>query len=308
MKEQSDLLDRIAAGETIVCDGAIGTILLERGLEQGSCPEAVVLSRVELLEDLAREYCSAGAEIVEACTFGASPLKLSQYDLDHLTEDINRKAVLAVRNVVGDRAYIGGSIGPSGKILEPYGDASKTQVYESYLRQLDILIQAGVDCLIVQTMFDIHEAKLAIRAAKDVSSSLPVLATMTFEKTPRGFYTIMGVDIPAAVSGLMEAGADVIGSNCGNGVEKMVEIARAFRDATDQPLIIQSNAGLPETENGRVVYRETPEFMAERVQELLDIGVSIVGGCCGTTPAHIKAFRALVDTSTRSKNNEIAAE
>jgi 5-methyltetrahydrofolate--homocysteine methyltransferase len=123
---------------------------------------------------------------------------------------------------------------------------------------------------------------------------------MTFDSTPRGFYTIMGVDIVGAVSGLVDAGADVIGSNCGNGVDKMVEIARAFAGATDHPLIIQSNAGLPETERGKVVYRESPDFMAVRVKELIQVGVSIVGGCCGTTPEHIKAFRTLIDTATPS--------
>ena len=270
-------------------------MLLERGLEPGSCPEEVAVSRVELLEDIAREYCSAGADIVETCTFGASPLKLSQYDLDQHTEDINHSAVKAVKNVVGERAYVAGSVGPSGKILKPYGDTSEAPVYESYLRQVDTLAQAGVDCIVVETMLDIHEAKLAVRAAKAVSPSPPVLATMTFEDLPRGFYTIMGVDIPAAVSGLMEEGADVVGSNCGNGVDKMVEIARAFREVTNHPLIIQSNAGLPETENGKVVYRESPEYMAERAEQMLEIGVSIIGGCCGTTPEHIKAFRALVD-------------
>jgi len=287
--------DRIAAGDTLVCDGATGTMLFARGLEPGACPDAVALSRRELLEDIAKLYFEAGAEIVETCTFGASPLKLAHYDLDTQTEEINREAVVAVRAVVGDQAYVGASVGPSGKILQPYGDVSETQVYDSYRRQMESLICAGVDCVLIETMLDINEAKLAIKAAKDISTDLPVTATMTFDATPRGFYTIMGVDVAAAVAGLVDAGADVIGSNCGNGIDKMVEIARAFRDVTDHPLIIQSNAGLPEIENGNVVYRETPAFMAERVQELLEIGVSIIGGCCGTTPEHVRAFRAVVD-------------
>jgi 5-methyltetrahydrofolate--homocysteine methyltransferase len=265
------------------------------GLEPGGCPEAVALSRRELLENIARQYFEAGAEIVETCTFGASPLKLSQYDLDDKTEEINHEAVRAVRAVVGNQAYVGGSVGPSSKILEPYGDVSEAQVSESYHHQAEALVSAGVDCVVVETMLDINEAKLAIKAVKDVSPNLPVTATMTFDATPRGFYTIMGVDVAAAAGGLLEAGADVIGSNCGNGVEKMVEIARAFRDVTDCPMIIQSNAGLPEIVNGKVVYSESPEFMAERVKDLLQIGVSIVGGCCGTTPEHIRAFRAVVN-------------
>ena len=287
--------DRIAGGDTLVCDGATGTMLFEMGLEPGGCPEAVALSRRELLEDIARRYLEAGADIIEACTFGASPLKLSQYGLDASTEEINREAVGAVRAVVGDRAYVGASVGPSGRILQPYGDVTEASVYDSYRRQTEALIAAGIDCVLIETMLDINEAKLAIKAVKDVAADMPVTATMTFDATPRGFFTIMGVDVAAAVSGLVDAGADVIGSNCGNGIEKMVEIARTFREITDHPLIIQSNAGMPELENGCIVYRETPAFMAERVRELLEIGVSVVGGCCGTTPAHVKAFRAIVD-------------
>jgi len=293
---------RIAAGETLVCDGATGTMLFEMGLEPGGCPEAIALSRRELLQDIAKQYLDAGADIVETCTFGASPLKLAQYDLDARTEEINLAAVEAVRDVVGDRAYVGASVGPSGKILQPYGDVSETQVYDSYRRQMNALVAAGIDCVLIETMLDINEARLAITAAKDSSADIPVAATMTFDATPRGFYTIMGVDVATAVSGLVEAGADVIGSNCGNGIEKMVEIARLFRNTTDHPLIIQSNAGLPETEGGKVVYRETPEFMGERVEALLEIGVSIVGGCCGTTPEHIRAFRTLVDRAAGSDN------
>jgi 5-methyltetrahydrofolate--homocysteine methyltransferase len=291
--------DRIAAGETLVCDGATGTMLFEMGLEPGACPEAIALTRRELLDDIATQYLQAGADIVETCTFGASPLKLAQYNLDARTEEINRAAVEAVRRVVGGRAYVGASVGPSGKILQPYGDVSETQVYGSYRRQLEALVAAGIDCVLIETMLDINEARLAIRAAKDVSADIPVTATMTFDATPRGFFTIMGTDVAGAVSGLVDAGADVVGSNCGNGIEKMVEIARVFRDATDHPLIIQSNAGLPETVGGKVVYRETPEFMSERVEQLLELGVAIIGGCCGTTPDHIKAFRALVDGAAR---------
>ena len=293
----TSLHELIKTGETLVCDGATGTMLFAMGLEPGGCPDAVALEQPQLLEELAKSYADAGSQIVEACTFGASPLKLAQYDLEGKTEEINRTAVAAVRNAVGDRTYIAASIGPSGRILEPYGDVSPDELYESYLRQTNSLNHAGIDCFIVETMLDINEATLAIKAAKEAAPAVPVAATMTFDSTPRGFFTIMGVDIPNAVSGLVSAGAESIGSNCGNGMEKMVEIARAFREQTDHPLIIQSNAGLPETEGGKVVYNETPEFMTDGVKELLGIGVSMVGGCCGTTPEHIQAFRGAVDDS-----------
>jgi 5-methyltetrahydrofolate--homocysteine methyltransferase len=166
---------------------------------------------------------------------------------------------------------------------------------ESFTRQIGACIDAGADVICVETMTDLNEATLAIQACKAVSPTIPICATMTFDATPRGFFTIMGVSIEQAARGLEEAGADVIGSNCGNGIEKMIEIAREFQKHTSLPLLIQSNAGLPEMEGDRPVYPETPEFMAEKCRELLSIGVSIIGGCCGTTPKHIAAIRNMVN-------------
>ena len=289
------LLERLELGETLVADGALGTMLLERGLKPGQCPESVNLERPEILEEIAGLYLAAGAEIIQTNTFGGSPLKLGFYELEDKVEEINRSAVRAVRDAVGDRAYVSGSCGPSGKILKPYGDADPEEVHHSFGEQMEALIGAGVDVVCVETMVDLAEAACAIRAAKDVSAVTPVMATMTFDATPKGFYTIMGVSIEKAASGLAEAGADVVGSNCGNGIENMIQIAQAFGRCSDLPLIIQSNAGLPKTEGGRVVYEETPAFMAEKAKRLLAAGVSIIGGCCGTTPAHIRALRQMVD-------------
>jgi 5-methyltetrahydrofolate--homocysteine methyltransferase len=136
-----------------------------------------------------------------------------------------------------------------------------------------------------------------VRAARDVAPAIPVLATMTFDPTPRGYFTIMGVTVPAAAAGLEQAGADAVGSNCGNGVEQMIAIAREFRAASRLPVVIQPNAGLPRTVEGRTVYDESPEFLAAKARELVGLGVSIIGGCCGTTPDHIRALRAMVDAT-----------
>jgi 5-methyltetrahydrofolate--homocysteine methyltransferase len=155
--------------------------------------------------------------------------------------------------------------------------------------------EAGVEAILLETMSDLAEATLAVKAAKAVSPSTPMIATMTFDDTPKGFFTTMGVTIEKAASGLAEAGADVIGSNCGNGIEKMIRIAREFRKTSKLPLIFQSNAGVPKMQEGRPVYPEGPEFMAERVQELIACGAAIIGGCCGTTPDHIRAIRKAVD-------------
>jgi 5-methyltetrahydrofolate--homocysteine methyltransferase len=289
------LLDRLTAGTVLVGDGAMGTMLFERGVAPGEPPESVTLSRPEVLEEIARLYLDAGADILETNTFGGSPLKLALHGLERETEALNRGAVEAVRRAVGARAYVAGSCGPSGRLLEPYGDTTPGAMADSFRRQLAALIAAGVDCICVETMTDLAEATLAVRAAKDLSAATPVLATMTFDPTPRGYFTIMGVSVAAAAAGLADAGADVIGSNCGNGVEHMVAIAREFRRHTALPLLIQPNAGLPRMVGDSTVYDETPAFMADKARELLSAGVSIIGGCCGTTPAHIAALRAMVD-------------
>ena len=161
--------------------------------------------------------------------------------------------------------------------------------------QAQALVEAGVDAITIETMTDLREATIALQAVRDISADLPLLATMTFDRTPRGFFTVMGVNIERAAKGLAEAGAEVVGSNCGNGSETMVEIAREFARCTDAPLLIQPNAGLPKLIEGKNVYGESPEFMATQAAALLDLGVKIIGGCCGTTPGHIRALRALVN-------------
>jgi 5-methyltetrahydrofolate--homocysteine methyltransferase len=284
-------LERVDSGPVLIADGAMGSFLMERGLEPGEAPESFNLERPDVLREVAGSYLEAGAEIVQTNTFGGSALKLAAYGLDDRTEEINRLAAGAVREVVGDRAYVSGSCGPSGATLRPYGDAGPDDVRESFRRQISALVEAGVDVLCIETMTDLNEARLAVEAARGISADVPVMATMTFDATRRGFYTIMGVDIPSAAAGLLEAGANLVGSNCGNGIENMVAIAREFRACTDAPLLIQSNAGLPQLIDGRVTYGETPEFMAEKARELVDAGVQVVGGCCGTTPEHIRAIR-----------------
>jgi len=291
------LLARLAAGDLLVGDGALGTMLLERGLRPGQPPESLTLTRPEVLEEVARLYLDAGADLLETNTFGGSPLKLALHGLEAETERFNREAVRAVRRVAEGRAYVAASVGPSGRLAEPYGDTSATALSESFRRQVAALVAAGADCICVETMTDLVEATLAVRAAKDIAPTIPVLATMTFDPTPRGYFTIMGVTVPAAAAGLEQAGADAVGSNCGNGVEHMVAIAREFRAASRLPVVIQPNAGLPRTVGGRTVYDETPEFLADKAKELVALGVSIIGGCCGTTPDHIRALRAVVDAA-----------
>jgi 5-methyltetrahydrofolate--homocysteine methyltransferase len=293
------LLDRLADGEILVSDGAMGTMLFERGLDPGDSPERMMLTAPDVLSDVAIAYMDAGAELVHANTFGASPLKLADYELQSKTEELNRTAVSIVRDAVGDRAYVAASVGPCGKILEPYGDVAEEAVYESFERQMEALASEGVDCVTVETMTDLREAVLAVRAARHVMPDTPVLCTMTFDETPKGLFTIMGVDVPTAVAGLQDAGADVVGSNCGYGIEHMVNVAAAFRQATPLPILIQANAGTPELKDRALIFPESPGFFAEQTERLLDAGASIVGGCCGTTPDYIRAMREVVDRRTQ---------
>lgn len=291
------LLQRLRRGQPVVGDGGWGTMLMERGLEPGRCPETFNLDRPELLSEIGSLYLEAGAEILTTNTFGASPLKLKAHGLDAQAGRINRSAVAALREIAAGRAWVSGSIGPTGAILKPYGDADEDEVYGGFEQQIEALAEAGADLLCVETMIDLREAGLALKAARNVAPELPVVATMTFDPTPRGFFTIMGVGVEQAARGLHDAGADVIGSNCGNGSETMVEIAREFRDRTRLPLIIQPNAGLPQNRGGKVVYPETPAFMAEKAVELMELGVAVIGGCCGSTPQHIREIRSRIDAA-----------
>jgi 5-methyltetrahydrofolate--homocysteine methyltransferase len=299
------LLQRIGGGVILVADGAIGTMLMAHGLQPGQPPESFNLTRVDVLEAIAKEYLDAGADIIQTNTFGASRLKLSTYSLQDTVEEINKNAVLAVIRAVEDRAYVSGSCGPTGQFLKPYGDTEPEEMCDAFREQISALISAGVDVLCIETMTDLQEATCAIKAAKDVGAAVPVMATMTFNHTPKGFYTIMGVSIEEAAKGLEMGGADVVGSNCGNGIENMILIAQEFKKYSRLPIIIQSNAGMPELKGDQAVYPESPDFMAGKAQELISLGVSIIGGCCGTTPVHTKALRRMVDSCVSRGCNQI---
>jgi 5-methyltetrahydrofolate--homocysteine methyltransferase len=287
---------RLERDQVVVGDGGWGTMLFERGLEVGQCPEAFNLSRPEVIEHIAALYVESGAELVTTNTFGGSPLKLAAYSMDGDTEAVNRAAVEAVRRAVGDRAWVSASVGPSGRLLTPFGDTEADELSRSFVRQIRALAAAGADLLCVETMTDLTEACLAVEAARQVAPHLPVLATMTFDATPRGFFTVMGVTVSQAATALTAAGADAVGSNCGNGSENMVAIAREYCAATRAPVVIQSNAGLPENRAGEVHYPEGPQFMADQARHLVELGVRVIGGCCGSTPEHIRAIRRVVDS------------
>ena len=296
--QTSSILDRLARGEILVSDGAAGTYLQERGLEPGGCPEELNMSRPDLIRGMAADYFAAGADMVLANSFGGSRFRLKKYGYADRVGEFNRLAAQHARSAAPPGRYVAGSVGPTGEFLDPLGAVSETDMLDAFIEQITALQEGGADAVIIETMIAVEEASLAIKAARE-NTSLTVIATMTFEWGSRGFFTVMGVTPERAVRELQEAGADVVGANCGNGIERMVELGQELRRATDGYLLIQSNAGIPSVIEGRIVYPETPEFMARGFKLLADIGVNIIGGCCGTTPSHI---RALSDAVRGSEN------
>jgi 5-methyltetrahydrofolate--homocysteine methyltransferase len=288
-----NILERLQRGDVIVGDGALGTMLMKRGLKHGDPPEAFNLEKPHILEEIASLYLDAGAEIVTTNTFGASSLRLRQFSLEKEMETINRNAVEAVRRAVRDKAYVSGSVGPI--MIKPMGNTEPDDAYAAFQQQMHVLIAAGVDMICIETMMDFTEATLAVKAARSLSPQIPVMATMTFGKTPKGFVTLAGTSVAKAAAELENAGANIVGSNCGDGMENMVGIAREFMKHSRIPVAIQGNAGLPISSESGLVYPETPEFVAGKATDMLDLGVRIIGGCCGTTPDHIRAIRKVVD-------------
>ena len=288
-----DILDKINNGETIISDGATGTYLQGKGLEPGGCPEALNITMPNVIKGMAEAYFNAGSDMVMTNSFGGNWFMLNKYGYGDQVYEFNKSAAAHARSVAPSGKYVMGSIGPTGEFVEPLGSVSRAQMERAFHEQITGLKDGGVDGVCIETMTALEEAELAINAAKSITG-LVVMATMTFDKGPRGYFTMMGVTPEQAASKLKTAGADIIGSNCGNGIMNMIDIAVQLRAVTDKPLLIHSNAGIPEIRKGQIVYPEAPEWMAEKLVSLVEAGVNIVGGCCGTTPEHIKAFKDLV--------------
>ena len=283
------LLERLERGDTIISDGATGTYLQEHGLEPGGCPEEFNVSHPDTVRDMAKRYFDAGSEMVLTNSFGGSKFMTKKYGFQDQVAEFNRLAAEHARSVAPPGGYVIGSVGPTGEFLEPLGPVSEKEMYDAFAEQITALAEGGADGVVIETMSAIEEATLAVRAAKD-NTDLLVMSTMVYDPGPRGYFTMMGITPERGVKELREAGADVVGTNCGNGIERMIEIARLMRAVDDGFMIIHSNAGIPAIVGLDIVYPETPEFMAERFKTLRDLGINIIGGCCGTGPDHIKAL------------------
>lgn len=285
------ILDRLSSGGILISDGALGTMLQAAGLEPGVCPETWNADFPEKIEAIARSYAEAGSDAVETNTFGCNCFKLKHYGLQDRVVELNRKAVEITRRAIGPDRIVLGSVGPTG-ILLMMGEVSEEELYEGFKEQCMALAEAGADVICIETMTALDEAVIATRAAKE-NTHLEVITAMTFDKTIQGdFRTMMGVSPEEMVAALKEAGADIIGTNCGNGMENMIPIVELIRKIDPTiPVLVHANAGLPHLHDGKNVFSETPDITASYVPRLIQAGASIIGGCCGTTPAHIRRMR-----------------
>ena len=293
------LKQRLASGQLLISDGATGTYLQDHGLEPGGCPEEFNAAHPEIVRGMARDYFAAGSEMVLTNSFGANRFMLKKYGFGDRVEEFNK---LAARHASSQRTagrYVAGSVGPTGEFLEPLGPVTREEMLDAFVEQVTALEAGGADGVVIETMSAVEEAVLAVEAAKE-HTGLVVMATMVFDRGPRGFFTMMGVTPERAVKELAAAGADVTGANCGNGIDVMVELAREMRQATDGPLLVHSNAGIPAYQRGEIVYPESPDYMLERFGILADMGIDILGGCCGTGPEHIRALVSAMKPGSQS--------
>ncbi len=281
----------LAEGGPILADGAMGTMLFASGLQFGDPPEVWNVSQPEVVRRIHRGYLEAGSRIVMTNTFGGNRLRLRLHGLQERVGELNRTAAILLRaevDAAGGGALVAGDIGPTGEIMAPLGTLSDEEATEVFAEQAAALIAGGVDVIWIETMSHLSEIGAAIRGVRQVSAGIPIIATMTFDT--RG-HTMMGVSPEQAVASLAAWGADAIGGNCGNGPDELLPvIERMHAAAPDITLVAKSNAGMPELVDMRAVYRADPATMAEAGLDFQAAGARIIGACCGSTPAHLKAM------------------
>ncbi|WP_291981049.1 homocysteine S-methyltransferase family protein [Luteitalea sp.] len=284
---RSETAPCLRAAGVVITDGAWGTQLQARGLPPGTCPDTWNLSHPDLVEQVPRAYVEAGSRIVLTNTFRANRLALADHGVTDSVEAINRAGVEISRRATGGRALVFASIGPSGRLLLA-GTVTEEELMTAFDEQARALAAAGADALVVETMADLDEARIAVVAAK--ATGLPVVACMVFDSGADQDRTMMGTTPEDAARALEAAGADVIGANCGQGIEGYVGICRRLVNATDRPVWIKANAGVPTLVDGEAVYATSPAQFASASRAVVDAGARFIGGCCGTTPEFIRAL------------------
>ncbi|NIP77924.1 MAG: homocysteine methyltransferase [Gemmatimonadetes bacterium] len=292
---QSRSLMEVARGRVVLTDGGIGTELQRAGLEPGGCGECWNADRPDRVSAIHRAYAEAGAEALLTNTFGGSRIALDRHGAGDRARELNRAAAALARGAAGD-GWVLGDIGPFGGFLEPLGEHPADVVESAFREQAEALLEGGADGLLVETMTALDELALAVRAGKAAGAPF-VIASVAFDATKVGPRTMMGVAPEAAAAAALDAGADALGANCGTGLGMAgyADVLRRYRDvAPDTVLLCRPNAGTPRVEGQAVVYDLTPERMATEVGLLADAGATVIGGCCGTTPAHIAAMQPVL--------------
>ena len=283
--------EKLRERAVLIADGAWGTQFAKMGLQPGDAPELLNAEFPEVVEAVARSYVDVGADVILTNTFGGSRFKLEKAGIAGRTAQLNRAGTeISVRAAAGG-TLVFASVGPTGEFMAPLGTRTEEEFVACFAEQIRACIEAGADGICIETMTELKEALAALSAARALGS-FPVVVSMTFDRGARGFATMMGVTPGDAAAQLDAAGADIIGSNCGSGIENHIEIASLLRAATGRPLWIKSNAGLPRLVDGRTVFLESPEKMAGGVRRLIEAGAGFIGGCCGTTPEHIRQIAA----------------
>lgn len=280
----------------VLLEGAMGTMLIAAGLPAGEPGETYSLERPDIVADVHRRYAQAGARILITNTFNANRLRLGQTALADQLVACNQRAVRLARAQAADICLVAGSIGPTGQMLAPAGPLSRADAVSAFAEQAGILAAENVDFFLIETMYDVEEALAAIEGCRQASPK-PVVASMTFSETPRGFFTMMGNPLVESLARMSDAGALAVGANCTLAGDAMVRLASVAKAAFDSPLLIEPNAGQPQAHGDRIVYAETPAGFANHVAALADLGIALIGGCCGTTPDHIAAARQKLDES-----------
>ena len=290
----SKIIHEIQKGRVFVSDGAWGTFLQKKGLQPGECPEEWNISRPNDVFEIAQSYVNVGADMIETNSFGGSYFKLKNYGFETRVFEINKAAAEISRKAAGADRFVLGSVGPTGKLLL-MEEVTEEELYNAFKEQSIALEAGGADAIVIETMTDLEEARIAVKAAKE-NTSCEVICTMTFDKIIGGEYrTMMGISPTEMTESLVEAGAEIIGANCGNGIADMIGIVKEIRQANAQiPILIHANAGMPHYHDGETTFPESPNDMAVRVKEIVEAGANIIGGCCGTTPDHICEVRHMV--------------
>ena len=288
-----NILEILAKGDILMTDCAMGTTLIDLGLGLGECPETWCFEHAEDIAKLAKDCIDAGSNIITTNSFGANRFKFAHYGLEDV-RNINIQAAKIARSAADDSVFVAGSVGPTGKMLL-MGDVTEDEMYDAFKEQVTALHEGGADLILIETMSDIEEAEIAVKAAKE-RTPLPVAVTFAFDKTVKCEYrTMMGVSPADMAQAMQNAGADIIGANCGNGIENMVEITKEIREtAPNAFILIQANAGMPKNVDGKDIFPATAQEMSGKMGELIDSGANIIGGCCGTTPAHITAMKKAI--------------